>query len=51
MYGSIGGLILFLLWLYLTSLVLLLGAEGNAVIAHAAWRHEPGARSRARRAA
>src|SRR5207302_1336649 len=36
MYGSIGGLILFLLWLYLTSLVLLLGAEVNAAIAHAA---------------
>jgi membrane protein len=35
MYGSIGGLILFLLWLYLTSLVLLLGAEVNAAIAHA----------------
>jgi membrane protein len=35
MYGSIGGLILFLLWLYLTSLVLLLGAEVNAVIAYA----------------
>jgi membrane protein len=35
MYGSIGGLILFLVWLYLTSLVLLLGAEVNAAIAHA----------------
>jgi membrane protein len=36
MYGSIGGLILFLLWLFLTSAVLLLGAEVNRVIAEAA---------------
>jgi membrane protein len=35
-YGSIGGLILFLLWLYLTSIVLLVGAEVNAVITEAA---------------
>ena len=32
MYGAIGGLILFLLWLFLTSLVLLVGAEVNCVI-------------------
>ena len=32
MYGSIGGLILFMLWLFLTSVVLLLGAEINRVI-------------------
>jgi membrane protein len=32
MYGSIGGLILFMLWLFLTSVVLLLGAEVNRVI-------------------
>ncbi len=31
-YGSIGGLILLLLWLYLSSLVLLLGAEINSEI-------------------
>jgi membrane protein len=36
MYGSIGGLILFMLWLFLTSGVLLLGAEVNRVIAEAA---------------
>jgi membrane protein len=36
MYGSIGGLILFLLWLFFTSAVLLLGAEVNRVIAEAA---------------
>jgi membrane protein len=32
MYGAIGGLILFLLWLFLTSHVLLVGAEVNCVI-------------------
>ena len=32
MYGSIGGLILFMLWLFLSSVVLLLGAEVNRVI-------------------
>jgi membrane protein len=40
-YGSIGGAILLLLWLYLTSVALLVGAEINAEIAKAA-------RSRAR---
>ncbi len=35
-YGSIGGVILLLLWLYLTGIVLLLGAELNAEIEHAA---------------
>jgi membrane protein len=38
MYGAIGGVILFLLWLFLTSVVLLLGAEVNCVIAAAAGR-------------
>ncbi len=38
MYGSIGGIILLLLWLYLTSLVLLVGAEMNAAIQDAAAR-------------
>ena len=36
MYGAIGGLIVFLLWLFLTSVVLLVGAEVNCVIAAAA---------------
>jgi membrane protein len=35
-YGSIGGVILLMLWLYLTSVVLLVGAEVNAEIEHAA---------------
>ena len=51
MYGSIGGLILFLLWLYLTSLVLLLGAEVNATIAHASLSGAGRTAARARRVA
>ena len=35
-YGSIGGVILLMLWLYLTGVVLLIGAEINAEIEHAA---------------
>jgi len=35
-YGSIGGVILLMLWLYLTSVVLLLGAEVNGEIEKAA---------------
>jgi hypothetical protein len=35
-YGSIGGVILLMLWLYLTGLVLLVGAEINAEIEHEA---------------
>jgi hypothetical protein len=35
-YGSIGGIILLMLWLYLTGVVLLVGAEINAEIEHAA---------------
>jgi membrane protein len=36
MYGAIGGVILLLLWLFLTSVVLLIGAEVNKVITDAA---------------
>jgi membrane protein len=39
-YGSIGGVILLMLWLYLTSYVLLIGAEIDAEI-EAASRQEP----------
>jgi membrane protein len=35
-YGSIGGIMLLMLWLYLTGIVLLVGAEINAEIEHAA---------------
>jgi membrane protein len=35
-YGSIGGVILLMLWLYLSGLVLLIGAEINSEIEHAA---------------
>ena len=38
-YGSIGGVILLILWLYLTGVVLLLGAEINSEIEHAAAEH------------
>ena len=37
-YGSIGGIVLLMLWLYLTGVVLLVGAEINAEIEHAAAR-------------
>jgi membrane protein len=37
-YGSIGGVILLMLWLYLSGMALLLGAEVNAEIEHAAAR-------------
>lgn len=45
-YGSIGGVILLMLWFYLTGLVLLIGAEINAEIEHAAaMRGEPTAKA------
>jgi membrane protein len=40
-YGSITGVILLMLWLFVTGLVLLVGAEINAEIAHAAARRAP----------
>jgi membrane protein len=46
MYGSIGGMIVLLTWLYLTGLIFILGGEINAILEHAA--HEgkaPGART------
>ena len=51
-YGSIGGVILLVLWLYLSSVVLLLGAEINAEIEHAAAQQgEPSAKSEGERRA
>ena len=35
MYGAIGGVIVMLLWFYLSGLVLLIGAEFNSEIEHA----------------
>jgi membrane protein len=44
-YGSIGGVILLMLWLYLSGMALLLGAEVNSEIEHAAARRgEPDAK-------
>jgi membrane protein len=40
-YGSIAGVILLMLWLFVTGLVLLVGAEINAEIARAAARRAP----------
>jgi membrane protein len=40
-YGSIAGVMLLMLWLFVTGLVLLVGAEINAEIAHAAARRAP----------
>ena len=42
-YGAIGGVILLLLWFYLSGLVLVIGAEMNAEIEHASpWGKNPG---------
>jgi membrane protein len=45
-YGSIGGVIVMLLWMWISSLVLLFGAEANAVIEH---KSEDGKRAGAKR--
>ncbi|GEJ55312.1 YihY/virulence factor BrkB family protein [Anaeromyxobacter diazotrophicus] len=47
-YGSVGGAIVMLLWMWLSSLVLLAGAEANAVIEH---KSEEGKRAGAKRLA
>jgi membrane protein len=42
-YGAIGGIILLLLWFYLSGLVIVIGAEMNAEIEHASpWGKAPG---------
>jgi membrane protein len=42
-YGAIGGVMVLMLWFYISGLVLLLGAEMNAVIEHASpYGKEPG---------
>jgi len=42
-YGAIGGVILLLLWFYLSGLVIVIGAEMNAEIEHASpWAKAPG---------
>jgi membrane protein len=41
-YGALGGVILLLLWFYLSGLVIVIGAEMNAVIEHASpWGKAP----------
>jgi membrane protein len=42
-YGTVGGIIVLLLWFYLTGLVIVIGAEMNAEIEHASpWGKKPG---------
>jgi membrane protein len=42
-YGAIGGIIVVLLWFYLSSLAIVIGAELNAEIEHASpWGKKPG---------
>ena len=49
-YGAIGGVILLMLWFYLSSLAILAGAELNAEIEHASpWGKPPGEKSPAGR--
>ena len=35
-YGTLGGIIIFLVWMYLSSLTVLIGAEVNAIVEHSA---------------
>lgn len=45
-YGSIGGVIVLMTWLYITGLIFILGGEINAIIEHASVEgKEPGARA------
>ena len=40
-YGTLGGVVVLMLWMYLSAYLLLLGAEVNAVIGHAVEHTEP----------
>ena len=46
-YGAIGGVIVALLWLYVSGLAILIGAELNAAVEHAAGRRPARATARA----
>ena len=49
-YGTIGGIIILMLWIYVSSLAVLVGAEMNAEIEHASpYGKEPGEKESARR--
>ena len=42
-YGALGGVVVLLLWMYMSGLVIIIGAEINAEIEHASpWGKEPG---------
>lgn len=40
-YGTLGGIIIFLIWMYLSSLTVLIGAELNAIVEHASPKGKP----------
>ncbi|WP_159446267.1 YihY/virulence factor BrkB family protein [Desulfonispora thiosulfatigenes] len=43
-YGSLGGIIVFLIWLYITSIIIVLGGEVNATLTFFKkndWQHDP----------
>jgi membrane protein len=51
-YGALGGVIILMLWLYVTSLAILIGSEVNSEIEHAAAEHgEPEAKAPGQKAA
>jgi membrane protein len=51
-YGALGGIIVILLWFYLSGLAIVIGAELNAEIEHASpWGKHPGAKEPGRRKA